>query len=253
MRRNRNSARINLTRTELTLKEMKVSIVIPCYNEKATIEKIVEAVRSAAISSREIIIVDDCSQDGTRAVLEENVSQMVDRIIYHQINRSKGAALRSGFAAASGDIILVQDADLEYNPKDYPALLEPLVSGKADAVFGSRFMGGRPHRVLFFWHMVGNKFLTLLSNMLTNLNLTDIETGYKAFRAALVKSIQIEENRFGVEPEIIAKLARTGCRIYEVGISYSGRTYAEGKKINWKDGVRAIYAILKYNLQRRQT
>src|SRR5213078_1095602 len=228
---------------------MKVSIVIPCYNEKPTIEKIVEAVRSAAISSREIIIVDDFSQDGTRAVLEEKVSQMVDRIIYHQVNRGKGAALRSGFAAATGDIILVQDADLEYNPEDYPALLEPFVAGKADAVFGSRFMGGRPHRVLLFWHMAGNRFLTLLSNMFTNLNLTDVFTGYKAFRTSLIKSIQIEEDRFGVEPEIIAKLARTGCRIYEVGISYSGRTYREGKKIDWRDGVRAIYAIIRYNLE----
>ena len=232
---------------------MKVSIVIPCYNEKPTIEKIVEAVRSAAISSREIIIVDDFSQDGTRAVLEEKVSQMVDRIIYHQVNRGKGAALRSGFAAATGEIILVQDADLEYSPEDYPALLEPLMSDKADVVFGSRFMGGRPHRVLFFWHMAGNRFLTLLSNMFTNLNLTDMETGYKAFRTSLIKSIQIEEDRFGVEPEIIAKLARTGCRIYEVGISYSGRTYREGKKIDWRDGVRAVYAIIKYNLERRKT
>src|SRR5947208_12269108 len=232
---------------------MKISIVIPCYNEKPTIEKIVEAVRSAAISSREIIIVDDFSQDGTRAVLEEKISQMIDRIIYHPVNRGKGAALRSGFAAATGDIILVQDADLEYNPEDYPVLLGPLMSGKADAVFGSRFMGGRPHRVLFFWHMAGNKFLTLLSNMFTNLNLTDMETGYKAFKAALIKSIQIEEDRFGVEPEIIAKLARSGCRIYEVGISYSGRTYAEGKKVSWKDGMRAIYAILKYNLGRRRS
>jgi glycosyltransferase involved in cell wall biosynthesis len=229
---------------------MKVSIVIPCYNEKNTIERIVDAVRSAPLESREIIVVDDCSQDGTKAVLEERISEMVDRVIYHPVNRGKGAALRSGFAAATGDIILVQDADLEYSPEDYPVLLEPLLSGKADAVFGSRFMGGRPHRVLFFWHMVGNKFLTLLSNMFTNLNLTDVETGYKAFRAALIKSIQIEEDRFGVEPEIIAKLARTGCRIYEVGISYSGRTYAEGKKINWKDGFRAIYAIFKYNLKR---
>ena len=229
---------------------MKVSIVIPCYNEKNTIEKIVEAVRNAPLESREIIVVDDCSQDGTRAVLKEKISQIVDQVIYHPVNRGKGVALRSGFAAASGDLILVQDADLEYNPDDYPVLLEPLMSGKADAVFGSRFMGGRPHRVLFFWHMAGNKFLTLLSNMFTNLNLTDMETGYKAFKASVIKSIRIEEDRFGVEPEIIAKLARIGCRIYEVGISYSGRTYAEGKKINWKDGMRAIYAIIRYNLER---
>jgi glycosyltransferase involved in cell wall biosynthesis len=231
---------------------MKISIVIPCYNEKNTIQKIVEVVRAASIAGREIIVVDDCSQDGTQAVLKEKVAHIVDQIIYHPINRGKGAALRSGFAAATGDIILVQDADLEYSPEDYPALLEPIISGKADAVVGSRFMGGRPHRVLFFWHMAGNKFLTLLSNMFTNLNLTDMETGYKAFRASLIKSIQIEEDRFGVEPEIIAKLARKGCRIYEVGISYSGRTYAEGKKINWKDGVYALYAIIKYNLRRRK-
>jgi glycosyltransferase involved in cell wall biosynthesis len=230
---------------------MKVSIVIPCYNEKNTIERIIEAVRGAPLNSKEIIVVDDCSKDGTQTVLRERLSQMVDQIIYHPVNRGKGAALRSGFAAATGDVILVQDADLEYSPEDYSALLEPLMSGEADAVVGSRFMGGRPHRVLFFWHMVGNKFLTLLSNMLTNVNLTDMETGYKAFKAPLIKSIRIEEDRFGVEPEIIAKLARTGCRIYEVGISYSGRTYAEGKKISWKDGFRAIYAILKYNLGRR--
>lgn len=231
---------------------MKVSIIIPCYNEKNTIEKIVEAVRSAPTENKEIIVVDDCSRDGTQSVLEERISRMVDRIIYHPINRGKGAALRSGFAVATGDIILVQDADLEYNPEEYPVLLEPLISGKADAVFGSRFMGGRPHRVLFFWHMVGNRFLTLLSNMFTNLNLTDIETGFKAFKAPLIKSIEIEEDRFGVEPEIIAKLARTSCRIYEVGISYNGRSYEEGKKANWRDGVRAIYAIVKYNLERRQ-
>jgi len=231
---------------------MKVSIVIPCYNEKGTIEKIVEAVRNAPLERREIIVVDDCSEDGTQAVLQERVSQMVDQVIYHPVNRGKGAALRSGFAAATGDFILVQDADLEYSPEDYPVLLEPLMSGKADAVFGSRFMGGRPHRVLFFWHMVGNKFLTLLSNIFTNINLTDVETGYKAFKAPLIKSIRIKEDGFGIEPEIIAKLARTGCRIYEVGISYSGRTYAEGKKVNWKDGVRAVYAIFKYNLERRR-
>jgi glycosyltransferase involved in cell wall biosynthesis len=230
---------------------MKISIVIPCYNEKKSIEQIVEAVRNASLENREIIVVDDYSNDGTQTLLKERVSQVVDRIIYHPVNSGKGAALRSGFAAATGDIILVQDADLEYSPDDYPLLLEPLMSGKADAVLGSRFMGGRPHRVLFFWHMAGNKFLTLLSNMFTNLNLTDMETGYKAFRASVIKSIQIEEDRFGVEPEIIAKLARTGCRIYEVGISYTGRTYAEGKKITWKDGVRAIYAIIKYNLIQR--
>jgi glycosyltransferase involved in cell wall biosynthesis len=198
-------------------------------------------------------VIDDCSDDGTQDVLKQKVSQMIDQIIYHPINRGKGAALRSGFTAASGDIILVQDADLEYSPTDYPILLEPLMSGNADVVFGSRFMGGRPHRVLFFWHMAGNRFLTLLSNMFTNLNLTDIEAGYKAFRAPLIKSIQIEEDRFGVEPEIVAKLARKNCRIYEVGISYHGRTYSEGKKINWKDGVRAMYAIVKYNLRSSQT
>src|SRR5256714_14011158 len=230
---------------------MRVSIVIPCYNEKATIEKIVEAVRAAPIQSKEIIIVDDGSRDGTQTVLNE-ISKTIDQVIYHPDNRGKGAALRSGFAAATGDIILVQDADLEYSPEDYPALLEPLLSGKADAVFGSRFMGGRPHRGLFFWHMVGNQFLTLLSNMFTNINLTDMETGYKAFSAPLIKSIQIEEDGFGVEPEIIAKLARKGCRMYEVGISYSGRTYAEGKKISWKDGFRAVYAVFKYNLEARR-
>src|SRR6516162_3882055 len=228
---------------------MKISIVIPCYDEKNTIEQIVEAVRAAPIESKEIIVVDDCSQDGTQELLREKISRIVDQIIYHPVNRGKGAALRTGFAAATGDIVLVQDADLEYNPEDYPLLLEPLLSGKADVVFGSRFAGERPHRVLFFWHMAGNRFLTLLSNMFTNLNLTDMETGYKAFRAALIKSIQIEEDRFGVEPEMLAKLARMKCRIFEVGISYSGRTYAEGKKINWKDGLHAIYAIIKYNLQ----
>jgi glycosyltransferase involved in cell wall biosynthesis len=231
---------------------MKVSVVIPCYNEKGTIEKIVEAVRNAPLEHREIIVVDDCSQDGTRTVLQKKLSQIVDQIIYHPVNRGKGAALRSGFAAATGDIILVQDADLEYDPADYPLLLEPLLSGKADAVFGSRFIGGRPRRALFFWHMVGNKFLTLLSNIFTNVNLTDVETGSKAFRASLIKSIQIKEDGFGVEPEMIAKLAREGCRMYEVGISYSGRTYAEGKKIGWKDVFRAIYAIVRYNLERRE-
>jgi len=228
---------------------LKVSIVIPCYNEQATIEQIVDAVHAAPIASREIIVVDDCSDDGTRAILQQKVSKLVDRLILHPINRGKGAALRSGFAAASGDIILVQDADLEYNPEDYPALLEPITSGKADVVFGSRFMGGRPHRVLFFWHMIGNKFLTLVSNMFTNLNLTDTQTGYKAFKASVIKSIHIQEDGFAVEAEIVAKVARLRCRIFEVGVSYYGRTYEEGKKIGWRDGFRALRAIIQYGWQ----
>ena len=227
---------------------MKVSVVIPCFNERDTIEQVVNSVRNSPIQNIEIIVVDDGSTDGTIDILKEKVAGVADQIIYQPTNRGKGAALRTGFAAATGDIILVQDADLEYSPSDYPALLQPIFSGSADVVFGSRFLGGRPHRVLYFWHMVGNRFLTLLSNMFTNLNLTDLETCYKAFRAPLVKNLDLREKRFGFEPEITAKLAKTHCRIYEVGISYSGRTYEEGKKVNWKDGFRAIYAIVRYNL-----
>src|SRR6266404_6382062 len=226
---------------------MKISIVIPCYNEKDTIEEIVLAVRASPVHEKEIIVVDDGSSDGTVPILKEKIAVLADKIIFHECNRGKGAALRSGFQAASGDIVLVQDADLEYDPKEYPLLIEPIELGKADVVYGSRFMGGRAHRVVYFWHMVGNRFLTLLSNMFTNLNLTDVETCYKAFRREVLTSFVIEEDRFGFEAEITAKLARTGCRIYEVGISYTGRTYAEGKKITWKDGVRAICAILKFN------
>jgi glycosyltransferase involved in cell wall biosynthesis len=227
---------------------MKVSVVIPCFNERQTIEQIVRAVRASPLRDVEIIIVDDCSTDGTTALLRETVSTLADQVIYQKENLGKGAALRAGFAAATGDVVLVQDADLEYDPREYSTLLEPIFSGDADAVYGSRFMGGGPHRVLYFWHMLGNKFLTLLSNMFTNLNLTDVETGYKAFRAPLLKKFNLCENRFGFEPEITAKLAKTHCRIFEVGISYSGRTYEEGKKVNWRDGLRAIYAILRYNL-----
>jgi glycosyltransferase involved in cell wall biosynthesis len=227
---------------------MKVSVVIPVYNERGTIEQIVKAVRGAEIGEIEIIVVDDASTDGTQDVLKEQISALADKIICQPHNQGKGAALRAGFAAATGDIVLVQDADLEYNPADYPTLLEPILTGKAAAVFGSRFMGGRPHRVLYFWHMVGNRFLTLLSNMFTNLNLTDLETCYKAFRADVIKKLELCEDRFGFEPEVTAKLAKARCRIYEVGISYNGRTYSEGKKVNWKDGFHAIYAIVRYNL-----
>ena len=229
---------------------MKLSVVIPCYNEAETIRRIVEHVRAAPVPDQEIIVVDDGSTDGTPEVLRQEVAPLVDRIIYHEVNRGKGAALRTGFAVATGDIVLVQDADLEYDPQEYPKLIKPIVDGQADVVFGSRFMGGGAHRVVYFWHMVGNKLLTLGSNMLTNLNLTDMETCYKVFRREVLQKITIEEDRFGFEPEITAKVAKLRVPIYEVGISYYGRTYEEGKKIGWRDGFRALYAILKYNLAR---
>ena len=230
---------------------MKLTIVIPCYNERNTIRKIVDAVRAAPVTDKEIIIVDDGSSDGTRDILRTEIESLVTRVIYHDANQGKGAALRTGFAAATGDTVIVQDADLEYDPQEFPRLLKPILAGKADVVFGSRFMGAEAHRVVYFWHMVGNRFLTLLSNMFTGINLTDMETCYKAFRREVLQKIKIEENRFGFEPEITAKVAALpDCRIYEVGISYYGRTYAEGKKIGWRDGFRAIYAIVKYNLFR---
>ncbi len=227
---------------------MKLTVIIPCFNEAGTISQVVAAVKASPVKNCEIIIVDDNSTDGTREILQSQIESQVDRVIYHRKNRGKGAALRTGFAAATGDIVVIQDADLEYDPQEYPLLIKPILNNKADVVFGSRFMGRGPHRVLYYWHMVGNMFLTTLSNMLTNINLTDMETCYKAFRREVIQSIKIEENRFGFEPEITAKVAKMGCRIYEVGISYYGRTYKEGKKINWKDGVWAIYCILKYNL-----
>jgi glycosyltransferase involved in cell wall biosynthesis len=237
----------------------RISIVIPCYNEAETIEALVDAVLASPVPDKEIIVVDDASTDGTDKALSKAIGSCVAKVIRHEINRGKGAALRTGFAAATGDIVLVQDADLEYDPRDYPRLLQPILENRADVVYGSRFSGGESHRVLYFWHWVTNKILTLLSNMLTDLNLTDMETCYKAFdmetcykafRREILEQIRIEEDRFGFEPEITAKVAKLGCRIYEVGISYSGRTYAEGKKIGWRDGVRAVWCIFKYNLLR---
>ncbi len=226
---------------------MKLSVVIPVYNEEQTILALIERVRAVPVD-KEIVIVDDRSRDGTRLRLQTLEGQPDITILLHEHNQGKGAALRTGFAACKGDLVIVQDADLEYNPDEYPRLIQPILDGRADVVFGSRFIGGESHRVLYFWHSVGNKALTLLSNALTNLNLTDMEVCYKVFKREIIQQIRIEEDRFGFEPEITAKVARLKCRVYEVGISYSGRTYEEGKKIGWRDGVRAIWCILKYNL-----
>lgn len=230
---------------------MRLSIVVPCFNERETIAALLDAVRRSPWADKEIVVVDDGSTDGTREILCAMPPGSYDRLVLHDRNRGKGAAIRSGFAEARGDVLLVQDADLEYDPQDYPKLLAPIVADKADVVFGSRFMGGEPHRVLYFWHRVANGMLTLISNAFTNLNLTDMETCFKVFRREIVAQIHIEEDRFGFEPEITAKVAKLRCRVFEVGISYYGRTYAEGKKIGWKDGVRALWCILKYNLRAR--
>jgi glycosyltransferase involved in cell wall biosynthesis len=230
---------------------MKLSVLIPVYNERETIEAVVDRVRAVSLDV-EIVVVDDCSDDGSRDVLQQLSDKgAIDRLVLQPQNRGKGAAIRAAVAEATGDAVIIQDADLEYDPAEYVRLLGPIEQGIADAVYGSRFSGEGPHRVLYFWHYVGNKLLTLVSNMVTNLNLTDMETCYKMFRRPVLESLEIEEKRFGLEPEITAKLAIGGWRIYEVGISYSGRTYEEGKKINWKDGVSAFRCILKYGLWRR--
>ena len=224
-----------------------LSVVMPAYNEEATIAAAVRRVRACPLRT-EIVVVDDASTDGTRAVLESlRDAGLVDRLVLHDVNQGKGAAVRSAIPHVTGELVVIQDADLEYDPADLPALLQPIVDGRADAVLGSRFLGG-PHRVLYFWHRVGNGFLTLVSNMFTNLNLTDMETCYKVVRSDLMKSLPLRSRRFGIEPELVARLAQAGARIYEVPISYSGRTYAEGKKIGWRDGVAAFWHILRCNL-----
>ena len=225
---------------------MKLSIVIPVYNEKKTLKDIILRVKAAPVEEKEIVLVDDYSTDGTRELLQNELYKLVDKVIYHDHNQGKGAALRTGFKEVTGDYVIIQDADMEYDPNEYPLLLAPVKAGKADVVYGSRFAGGNAHRVLYFWHSLGNTFLTLLSNMCTNLNLTDMETCYKLFKREIIQSINIEENRFGFEPEITAKVLKKKARLKEVPISYNGRGHEEGKKINWKDGLQAIWTLFKY-------
>ncbi len=227
---------------------MKISVVIPCFNEKSTIMEIVEKVKNENNYDKEIIIIDDFSADGTRELLKEKISNNIEKLILNDKNYGKGYSVREGIKAATGNIILIQDADLEYDPDDYPKLIEPIIKGKADVVYSSRFIGSEGKRVLFFWHRVGNFILTTLSNMFTNLNLTDMESCYKVFKSEVIKSIDLKENKFGFEPEVTAKIAKKKLRIYEVGVTYNGRTYSEGKKITWKDGFEALRCIIIYNL-----
>lgn len=224
---------------------MKVSVIIPCYNESSTILKVLDKVVVQPIDLKEVIVVDDSSSDNSVKLIEKHQSPLV-RIVQHKVNMGKGAALRTGIQNATGDIVIIQDADLEYDPKEFKRLIKPIIDDRADVVYGSRFAGGGEHRVVYYWHYLGNKFLTTVSNMFTNLNLSDMETCYKVFRRTILEKITIKENRFGFEPEITAKLAKANARFYEIGVDYHGRTYEEGKKIGWKDGVRAIYCILKY-------
>ena len=227
---------------------MKLSIIIPCYNEKEFLLELISQVKKSSVEEKEIILVDDGSDDGTADIIKSQVEDDVDKVVYHPENRGKGAAIQSALQYVTGDIVIIQDADLEYDPEEYKKLMVPVLEGKADVVYGSRFLGEGPHRVHLFWHYVGNKLLTILSNMFTNLNLTDMETCYKLFKTEIIKGITIKQKGFGVDPEITAKIAKKRCRVYEVGISYYGRSYSEGKKINWKDGFKAIYVILRYGI-----
>jgi glycosyltransferase involved in cell wall biosynthesis len=229
---------------------MRLSIIIPCYNERDSLEQLLTKVKEAPVSSKELVLVDDGSSDGTTDLIRNKLASEVDKVVYHEKNMGKGAAIRSGLGQVTGDMVIIQDADLEYDPMEYPKLTGPITDGRADVVYGSRFLGEGPHRVHMFWHYVGNKMLTLFSNMFSNLNLTDMETCYKVFKTEIIKELNIEERGFGIEPELTVKLGKKRCRIYEVGISYYGRSYSEGKKITWKDGFMAIYVILKYSLFR---